>query len=201
MSGLDHDAIIEALASYRVVDSVYTRKEAQEITAHIGQSVERIEALPKIETESWNLLIQLEIFISQYHHAVGAPIEWEKDTLTFYLPPLPLYTQAKVLCMSATLNQTFFEKAFDHRQRKHGDVGFIDADDTEWHPDASVYQLRTNRNPRSTLLTAEKIEGTDGKVRWHYTGFRRQVKRSLMIFSHSSKRTHSDRTHLSVTSG
>ena len=73
--------------------------------------------------------------------------------------------------MSATLNQTFFEKAFDHRQRKHGDVGFIDADDTEWHPDARVYQLRTNRNPRGTLLTAEKIKGTDGKERWHYTGF------------------------------
>ena len=54
---------------------------------------------------------------------------------------------------------------------KHGDVGFIDADDTEWHPDARVYQLRTNRNPRGTLLTAEKIKGTDGKERWHYTGF------------------------------
>ena len=171
MSSEDRAAIIEALASYRIGDKIYNRKEAQEITAHIGQSAEFIENLPKIETEDWNLLIQLEIFISRYHHAAGAPIEWEKDTLTFYLPPLPLHTQAKVLCMSATLNQTFFEKAFDHRQRKHGDVGFIDADDTEWHPGANVYQLRTNRNPRSTLLTAEKIKGTDGKERWHYTGF------------------------------
>ena len=171
MSGTNRGAIMEALASYRVVDRIYTRKEAQEITAHIGQSVETIENLPKIETEDWNLLGQLEIFISRYHHAAGAPITWEKDTLTFYLPPLPLYTQAKVICMSATLNQTFFEKAFDHRQRKHGDVGFIDADDTEWHPGANVYQLRTNRNPRGTLLTAEKIKGTDGKERWHYTGF------------------------------
>ena len=25
--------------------------------------------------------------------------------------------------------------------------------------------------PRGTLLTAEKIKGTDGKERWHYTGF------------------------------
>ena len=171
MSGTNRGAIMEDLASYRVVDRIYTRKEAQEITAHIGQSAEFIENLPKIETEDWNLLGQLEIFLSRYHHAAGAPITWEKDTLTFYLPPLPLYTQAKVICMSATLNQTFFEKAFDHRQRKHGDVGFIDADDTEWHPDARVYQLRTNRNPRGTLLTAEKIKGTDGKERWHYTGF------------------------------
>ena len=171
MSGTNRGAIMEALASYRVVDRIYTRKDANEIAAHVGQTVEIIENLPKIESEDWNLLIQLEIFISQYHHAVGAPIEWEKDTLTFYLPPLPLYTEAKVLCMSATLNQTFFEKAFAHRQKKHGDIGFIDADDTEWHPGARVYQLRTNRNPRGTLLTAEKIKGTDGKERWHYTGF------------------------------
>ena len=54
---------MEALASYRVVDRIYTRKEAQEITAHIGQSVETIENLPKIETEDWNLLGQLEIFM------------------------------------------------------------------------------------------------------------------------------------------
>ena len=167
MSGADHDAIIEALASYRVIDRIYTRKETNEITAHIGKPVEIIENLPKIETESWNLLIQLEIFISRYHHAAGAPIEWEKSTLTFYLPPLPLYTQAKVLCMSATLNQTFFEKAFDHRQKKHGDVGFIDTDDTEWHPESGVSQLRTNRNPRRTLLTAEEYE----EKKWHYTGF------------------------------
>ena len=170
MSDTNRGAIMEALTSYRVVDRIYTRKEAQGITAHIGQSVEIIESLPKIETEDWNLLGQLEIFLSRYHHAAGAPIKWEKSTLTFYLPPLPLYTKAKVLCMSATLNQTFFEKAFDHRQEKHGDVGFIDADDTEWHPDARVYQLRTNRNPRGTLLTAEKIKGTDGKEQWHYTG-------------------------------
>ena len=171
MLDTERAAIMEALASYRVVDKVYNRKEAQEIAAHIGQSVEIIEALPKIETEDWNLLIQLKIFVSRYHHAAGTPIEWKDHTLTFYLPPLPLHTQAKVLCMSATLNQTFFEKAFDHRQKKRGDVGFIDADDTEWHPDARVYQLRTNRNPRGTLLTAEKIKGADGKERWHYTGF------------------------------
>ena len=171
MPSTDRAAIVEALTCYRVVDTIYNRKDAQEIAIHIGQTVEIIKSLPKIETEDWNLLIQLEIFISQYHHAVGAPIECKDNTLTFSLPPLPLYTAAKVLCMSATLNQTFFEKAFAHRQKKHGDVGFIDADDTEWHPGAKVYQLRTNRNPRSTLLTAEKIKETDGKERWHYTGF------------------------------
>ena len=171
LSDIDNKTIIEALASYRIGDKIYNRKEAHEIASDIGQSTEHIETLPKIETEDWNLLIQLEIFIDTFRHAAGAPIKWRDNILTFYLPPLPLYTEAKVLCLSATLNQTFFGKAFAARQKKRNDVGFIDADDTEWHPEAKVYQLRTNRNPRSTLSTAEKIKGTDGKERWHYTEF------------------------------
>ena len=198
LSGIDRETIIEALASYRIGDKVYNRKEAQEIASDIGRSTEHIETLPKIETEDWNLLIQLEIFVSRYHHAAGAPIEWKDNTLTFYLPPLPLYTQAKVLCMSATLNQTFFEKAFQARQGKRGDVGFIDADDTEWHPDAKVYQLRTNRNPRSTLSTAEKIKGTDGKERWHYTGFSTTGQQTYDAILESAK-TNPHRRHALIS--
>ena len=163
--------IIEALTSYRIGDKIYDRKAAHELSEDIGQSTEYIQSLPKIETKTWNLLTHLDVFFSQYRHSQSAPLQWEKNTLTLYLPPLPRYTRSKVVCMSATLNQTFFEKAFESRQEKRNDVGFIDADDTEWHPDARVYQLRTNRNPRGTLLTAEKIKGTDGKERWHYTGF------------------------------
>ena len=163
--------IIEALTSYRIGDKIYDRKAAHELSEDIGQSTEYIQSLPKIETKTWNLLTHLDVFFSQYRHSQSAPLQWKKNTLTLYLPPLPRYTRSKVVCMSATLNQTFFEKAFESRQEKRNDVGFIDADDTEWHPDARVYQLRTNRNPRGTLLTAEKIKGTDGKERWHYTGF------------------------------
>ena len=166
LSGSDREAIIVALTSYRIGDTVYDRKAAHEIASDVGQSTKHIETLPKIETETWNLLIQLELFIDVFRHPTGAPFEWKDNTLTFYLPPLPLYTDAKVICMSATLNQTFFEKVFEARQEKRGDVGFMDADDTEWNPDAKVYQLRTNRNPRGTLLTAEK----DVKGKWHYTG-------------------------------
>ena len=83
MSGTNRGAIMEDLASYRVVDRIYTRKEAQEITAHIGQSAEFIENLPKIETEDWNLLGQLEIFLSRYHHAAGAPITWKRTHSRF----------------------------------------------------------------------------------------------------------------------
>ena len=162
MKDTDRHAILQALASYRIGDTILDRKKAEARTADIGQPVEHIQALPKIETETWNLLLQLELFFDKYQWADSAPIQWKDNALTFYLPPLPLYTKAKVLCMSATLNKVFFEKAFEHRQTKRDDVGFIDAADTDWHPEAQAYQLRTNRNPRGTLLELEK-DATTGK--------------------------------------
>ena len=178
-------AIIDGLSSYRVGDTVHTRKEAQGIGSDIGQTLEHIRSLPKIEREDWNLLIQLELFFERYHHPTGAPIQWKDNTLTFYLPPLPYFTEAKVICMSATLNKAFFEKAFAVRQAKREDVGFIDAADTEWHLEAKVFQLRTNRNPRRTLLTREKND----KGQWHYTGLTDTGQQALDAILQSARDT------------
>ena len=160
-------AIHKALASYRIGDYVHTRDEAHERSEDRAQTAEYINALPKIETETWNVLCQLKAFFEIYTHPEGAPIAWKNNTLTFYLPPLPFYTKAKVICMSATLNENFFSTAFAIRDVKRGDVGFINADDTDWHPEAKVFQLRTNRNPRHTLLVREQND----TGAWRYTGF------------------------------
>ena len=160
-------AIHKALASYRIEDYVYTRDETHERSQDRDQTAEYINALPKIETEKWNILCQLKAFFEIYTHPDGAPIAWKNNTLTFYLPPLPSYTEAKVICMSATLNEKFFRTAFAIRNAKRGDVGFINADDTDWHPEAKVFQLRTNRNPRHTLLVREQND----TGAWIYTGF------------------------------
>ena len=160
-------AIHKALASYRIGDYVYTRDETHERSQDRAQTAEYINALPKIETETWNVLCQLKAFFEIYTHPDGAPIKWKNNTLTFYLPPLPFYTKAKVICMSATLNENFFSTAFAIRNAKRGDVGFINADDTDWHPEAKVFQLRTNRNPRHTLFVREQHD----TGAWRYTGF------------------------------
>ena len=192
-------AIIEGLASYRVNDTIYSRKEVHYIESHKQLDIESIKALPKIETPDWNLLVQLEVFIDAYRHPVGAPIEWKDGKLTFHLPPLPFYTQSKVLCMSATLNQHFFERVFRHRQAKRKDVGFIDAADTEWHPDARVYQLRTNRNPRKTLLTREKRkDDKTGKEKWHWTGLTATGQEALDQTLTYAK-AHPDRQHVLIS--
>ena len=160
--------ITQGLASYKVDDdTILTRKEASERAPDMGQTLEHIKRLPKIESESWNLFSQLCVFFECYTYPEGAPIRWHNNTLTFYLPPLPYHTDGRVICMSATLKELFFKKAFALREERHGDIGFIDADDTDWHPDAKVFQLRTNRNPRHTLLKREQHDNGA----WIYTGF------------------------------
>ena len=159
--------ITQALASYKIDDdTILSRKQAHEHGADVGQSLDYIKQLPKIESEGWNLLHQLVVFFECYPYPEGAPIRWHNNTLTFSLPPLPYYTQGRVVCMSATLREPFFTKAFALREARHRDIGFIDADDTDWHTAAKVYQLRTNRNPRHTLLNREQHD----TGAWIYTG-------------------------------
>ena len=162
--------VIQALSSLRIGDTIRDWDAAHEYEAELpAPSVDEIKARPRIETEDWNLLIQLKLFADIYRHAETAPMTFKDNTLTFYLPPLPIPPEkikARILCMSATLNETFFRQVFKARQEKRGDVDFIDAADTEWDPNAGVWQLQTNRNPRRTLLIGDK----DEKGKWRYTG-------------------------------
>ena len=170
VNGLIHEeqqSIMTALTQYRIGDIVMSRDEAH---AHEKRnpckSLSDIIRLPLIETDDWNLLIQLELFFENYKDDATAPLRWTNNTLSFPIPPLPLYSPARVICMNATLEELIFLKTFESRQTKRGDVSFLNGNDTAWHPDAKVYQLRTNKNPRKTLLTAEQNEKGD----WIYAG-------------------------------
>ena len=160
--------IIKALGQLRIGDTILDADIAEDYENKTGETsgLENIKKLPIIETDpDWNLLTKLELFFNVYHHAKTAPIEWKDNTLTFYVPPLPYYTRARVILMSATLNETFFRQVFHIRQEKRGDIDFFDIENTDWHPDVRVFQLRTNRNPRRTLLEGEQ----DDKGHWQYT--------------------------------
>ena len=168
LSNPERQEIITALGQLRIGDTILDADVAGDYENKMGQAseLENIRKLPILETQAdWNMLTKLELFCDVYKHAQTAPIEWKDNTLTFHVPPLPYYTQARVILMSATLNETFFRQVFKTRDKKRGDVDFLDLKNTEWHPGVRVYQLQTNRNPRRTLL-----EGTqDDKGRWNYT--------------------------------
>ena len=156
-----------ALTQYRIGDTILSKDEAQDLEKRSSpKNISEVLALPLIEIDDWNLLGQLEIFFEQYPDPDRAPMRWEKNTLSFAMPPLPMHTKSRVICMSATLEKETFLHTFKHRQEKRGDVLFLDGNDTAWHPDAGVFQLRTNGNPRKTLLIAEQ----DADGNWIYTG-------------------------------
>ena len=161
---MERHAITQMLGSVKIDGVVLDRDAEQRRNAYQTLDMESIHALPKIERADWNLLIQLELFFDRYRHAEQAPIYWDSESgLTFYLPPMLPPMRARVICMNATLNKDFFMKVFETRQEKRADVGFVDASGTEWHPDAKVYQLRTNRNPRATLLETQTDAETGRK--------------------------------------
>ena len=169
LADYERDEIIQRLEQFRTEDgAILDADQLQDYEKRFGKtaSLENIKKLPMLEPDAeWNMLTKLELFFDTYHHAETAPIEWKDNILTFYVPPLPMYTKARVIMMSATLNEMFFRQVFRVRQQKRGDVDFVDLVNTEWHPDAKVFQLRTNRNPRRTLLEGQKDEETG---RWSY---------------------------------
>ena len=183
----EREEIIEQLGQLCVNGKVMDADDIEEWELGTGQlnGVDKIKQLPVLERdEKWNLLVKLELFFDIYKHAETAPMTWEDNTLKFFLPPLPTYTEARVILMSATLSETFFRQVFRSRQEKRDDVEFVDLVNTEWHKDARVFQLQTNRNPRRTLLEGAQDDET-GK--WKYTneltktgqGFMDRIKTSI----------------------
>ena len=156
-------AILEGLTCVIWNGQVLSREDAHRCYEFIAKThnTEQILTLPQIETDDWNLIVQLELFFQRYRRDADMPMKYENDTLTFLLPPLPMKTRARMGFMSATLNETLFRRGFDTRQEKRGDVSFHDTGLTQWHPEAKLYQLRTNRNPRRTVYQS-KGESDEG---------------------------------------
>ena len=165
LNDAERDSILEGLTCVMFEGQILSREDAHRCDAFKAKThnTEQILTLPRLETDDWNLLVQLELFFQRYPRDADMPMFYPDGTLTFYLPPLPMKTRARMGFMSATLNETFFRRVMDNREKKHSDVGFHDTGLTEWHPEAKVFQLRTNRNPRATAYTP-KGERVDGQL-------------------------------------
>ena len=165
LSDAEREAVLQGLTCVMFNGQILSREDAHRCDDFrmASRSLDTIDKLPRLETEDWNLLIQLELFFERYPRDADMPMFYPDGTLTFMLPPLPMKTRARMGFKSATLNETFFRRVMDNREKQHGDVGFHDTGLTEWHPEARVYQLRTNRNPRATAYTP-KGERVDGQL-------------------------------------
>lgn len=87
------------------------------------------------------------------------------DAFTFYRPPKPYIFNKSVRFgfASATLDPKLIKSIFP-------DIDFFDANTTEWANGSHLYQLRTNRNPRATVLTAVPKYLPTGEKVWEWDG-------------------------------
>ena len=158
----DRDEIIESLSQVRVNGELMTLDDAVEKSLFCIDTQADIDALPQVQDSEWTLLHQLDDFFDIYDCGENAPITYNDSVLSFAIAPMLPETKARIGFMGATLQEEHMHKAFP--DKFYPNVQFFDAMSTEWHTDARVFQLSTNRNPRRTVLTDDGKLNTTGQA-------------------------------------
>lgn len=159
----ERDPIIDGLSHVCIEGQLLTLDDAVERGHFRIDTQADINALPAVADSAWTLLQQLELFFDMYPHADNAPIRYSEGVLSFAIAPILPKTPARIGFMGATLQQEHLRRAFP--EPYYPNVMYFDATSTAWHPDARVYQLATNRNPRRTVLTDGTLNAT-GQDYW-----------------------------------
>ena len=130
-------------------------------------TAEACRELPQMDKEGFDVATMLETFFNRYPRIEDAPFSFDtaSETFTFDLPPMPYIFNKTVRFgfASATLEKKLIQAIFP-------DIQFYDAALTEWKDGAGFFQLRTNSNPRRTVLNFIEQEAKDGKKRYTYDG-------------------------------
>ena len=118
------------------------------------KTTEDRQKLQTVEKEGWTTLDRLRIFFKAYPNPETAPMHYDETEhiLHFTLPPQLYQTDAAIGFMGATIDLDVFRSMFAKGTRYVKEPQVYDAASTEYHPDSTRYQLRTNGNPRATLL-------------------------------------------------
>ena len=161
LSDTERDEITDGLSHVRIDGQLLSLDDAIEHGHFKIDTQSDLDALPQVADREWNLVTQLELFFDMYPNTANAPIRYSDGVLSFALAPILPKTNARIGFMGATLQEEHLKRAFP--EAYYPNVLFFDATSTEWHPEARVYQLATNRNPRRTVLTDNKLNATGEK--------------------------------------
>ena len=93
----------------------------------------------------------MQSLFEQYPRIADTPIEYDGEKLSFWLPPVPHPSIDQFILMSATAESDII------RERIFRDypVDEIETGYTKWKEGNSVYQIRTGRYPRQSVLNTE----------------------------------------------
>ena len=130
-------------------------------------SAEACLKLPQVDKEGYDAAVMLENFFTHYPRLEDAPFSFDtaSETFSFDLPPKPYIFNKTVRFgfASATLDKKLIQAIFPN-------IAFYDAALTHWADGAGFFQLRTNGNPRSTVLKLTEQPPEDGETQYIYDG-------------------------------
>ena len=123
--------------------------------------------MPKTYSKEWNPLRQLQKLFERYP-ADGAPISLEGSQdagiLTWEVAPQLHDHIKRIICMSATLDEELFRRAFSEYA---DDLVFVRVEPTPLIEGSQIFQIRTGKYPRGTVLNVNgdrKLHGTGLKL-------------------------------------
>ena len=129
-------------------------------------TTDAIAKLPTLDAEKFDTASMLELFWERYPRIEDAPFFYNAATETFtftFLPKPYRSKKVRVGFAGATMHKELMTRILPG-------IEFYDANTTAWQQGAEVYQLRTNRNPRGTVLNAVEKYLPSGEKVWEWDG-------------------------------
>ena len=123
------------------------------------------EGFPKLyQNQHHTPLHQLQTLFEQYPRTEDTPIHYDGETLKWSIPPEVHPKLSKIIMMSATADtQTIVDKVLPGRQ-----VEIVDANPTKWMGGNEVFQVRTGKYPRASVLNEQGELIGFGEKAWEW---------------------------------
>ena len=155
-----NDEGIHAIFTPYIVDKILLLDYHQAIAYKFFQIPDRDDdksiadiqsSFPRLYSEFWTPLHQLETLFSQYPRIEDTPIRYQGESLSFDLPPVLHPSIDKFVMMSATAETSIIRnKIFRDKNIKVIDPGY-----TQWAKGNAVYQVKSGKYPRKSVIDSD----------------------------------------------
>jgi len=112
------------------------------------ETVENILTFPTVyPNPNWTLWHQLKRFFAHYTRDADAPVRWNGEIFSFYVPSVLHPSVKHLLVISPDLSEHHLRRAFLDEK-----IDFVQTKPTAWIPGNRVFQLRTHICSHHTIL-------------------------------------------------
>ena len=111
-------------------------------------AVEIIQEFPTVcRNPNWTFWQQLKRFFAYYTRDADAPMRWEDEVLTFWIPPALHPNVKRLLVTAPVLHNGHFQRTFLDSKAE-----ILRTRPMVWVPGNRIFQIRTNIYPRHTIV-------------------------------------------------